>query len=112
MKVRHTSNHTPCSAQSRSLRQQVAGEGKSGGRSRQRAPLFKTHKMPSTTARLSIGGRPPLADGLVLGNSGSILRHCCSLNNGFRLTPQVNLTRGFETTFSQENSAGWPEAPE
>lgn len=99
MKVRQTSTQTFCSSQSRRRRQQVLGEGYCGGRSRQRAPVFKTHRMPSTTARFSAKGRPPLGDGWGCGSSGSILRHCSSLNKLLSdRMPQVKLTWGYETT--------------
>src|SRR5690606_38715944 len=81
MKLCHTLSQTPCSSQSRKRRQQVLGEGYCGGKSRQRAPVFKTHKIPSITARLSAGGRPPLAPGFDCGSNGLILSHCFSLNN-------------------------------
>jgi hypothetical protein len=50
-KARQILSHTPCPSQSRSLRQQVEGEGNSSGKSCQRAPLRKIHKMPSSTLR-------------------------------------------------------------
>lgn len=82
MKVRHTLSQTSCSSQSRSRRQQVAGEGYCGGKSRQRAPVFKTHKIPSSTRRLSTKRRPPLGEGLSSGSNGAILHHCCWVNSG------------------------------
>jgi hypothetical protein len=57
-KSRHRVNHTSSSSQSRSLRQQVLALGYFLGRSRQRAPLRSTHRMPSRTARSSALGRP------------------------------------------------------
>jgi hypothetical protein len=93
MKVRHTLSQTSCSCQSRSRRQQVAGEGYCSGKSRQRAPVFKTHKIPSSTRRLSTKRRPPLGEGCSWGSSGSTLRHCCSVNKGC----------SFLTTASQTN---------
>ena len=54
-------NHTPCSSQSRSRRQQVEGCGYFSGKSCQRAPLRRIHRIPSRTRRLSIHGRPPCA---------------------------------------------------
>jgi len=75
-KCRQTFSQTSCSSQRRSRRQQVAGlTPKSGGRSRQRAPVLSTHKMPSRTARLSFHGRPALER---LGSKGSSPAHCSS----------------------------------
>jgi hypothetical protein len=77
---RHTSNHTSCASHNCKRRQQVLGLGYSGGRSRQRAPVLSTHKMPSNTRRLSAHGRPRPED---CGNNGSIFFHCSSVKNGF-----------------------------
>src|SRR3989442_2049957 len=40
-------SHTPCSSDCRKRRQQVGPLGYSGGRSRHRAPVFSTHRIPS-----------------------------------------------------------------
>jgi len=77
--ARQIRSQTPRSSQRRSRRQQVEGLGYPGGRSRQRAPVFKTHRIPSITARLSIQGRPPLRLRRRRGNSGSILDRCWSV---------------------------------
>ena len=77
---RHTSNHTSCSSHNCKRRQQVLGRGYSGGRSRQRAPVLSTHKMPSNTRRLSAHGRPRPEE---WGSNGSIFFHCSSDKNGF-----------------------------
>ncbi len=79
-KARHTSSQTSCSSQSRNLRQQVVGEGYSGGKSFQRAPLRSTQSIPSKTRRLSTGFRPPFRDCLNFGKSGSIFAHCASVS--------------------------------
>ncbi len=81
--ARHTLSHTPCSSQSRRRRQQVLGLGYSGGRSRHRAPVFNTHRIPSSTSRLSLGGRPPFLFSLrfFFGSRGAIFSHCSSVNN-------------------------------
>ncbi len=71
------SQMSSCS-QSRSLRQQVLALGYSLGRSRQRAPLRSTQRMPSSTARSSARGRPKPPRG---GNRGRICSHCLSLSN-------------------------------
>jgi hypothetical protein len=82
-KRRHTLSQTSCSSHKRSRRQQVAGlTPKSEGKSRQRAPVLSTHKIPSSTARLSLHGRPALE---YFGNSGSSLAHCASDNMGFAI---------------------------
>jgi hypothetical protein len=82
-KRRHTLSQTSCASHKRSRRQHVAGlTPKSAGKSRQRAPVLSTHKMPSSTARLSFQGRPALE---YLGNSGSSLAHCASDKMGFAI---------------------------
>lgn len=78
--VRHTLSQTPCFSQRAKRRQQVLGLGYSLGRSRQRAPVLSTQKMPSSTRRLSAQGRPRL---LSRGNNGSILFQCSSDKNAF-----------------------------
>lgn len=80
--ARQISNHMPRSSHSLSLRQQVEGLGYISGKSRQRAPDFKTHKMPSRTLRLSFQGGPPFFPGAVEGKSGSIFFHWLSFNKG------------------------------
>ena len=77
---RHTSNQTSCSSHNCKRRQHVLGLGYSGGRSRQRAPVLSTHKMPSNTRRLFAHGRPRPED---CGSNGSIFFHCASDKNGF-----------------------------
>jgi len=78
--VRQMVSQTSCSSQSRSLRQQVDGEGNSSGRSHQRAPLRRTHKMPSTTLRSFAGGRPPFGRLGRWGSKGRIFSHWASVN--------------------------------
>jgi len=80
-KARQISSHTSCSSQSRSLRQQVAGAGNSSGKSCQRAPLRKIHKMPSSTLRSFARGRPPRGRGGRLGSKGRIFSHWASVSN-------------------------------
>jgi hypothetical protein len=55
---------TPSPSHSVSRRQQVLGEGYCSGRSRQRAPLLRTHNIPSRQARSSAAGRPPRGERL------------------------------------------------
>jgi len=75
---RHTLSHTSCSSHWRKRRQQVLGLGYSLGRSRHRAPVLSTHRIPSSTRRFSAHGRPRLR---TFGRSGSILAHCSSDKN-------------------------------
>jgi len=79
-KARHRSSQTSCSSQSRSRRQQVVGDGYSGGKSFHRAPLRSTQRIPSKTRRLSTGLRPPFRDGLNFGSNGSIFAHWASVS--------------------------------
>lgn len=80
---RHTLSQTPSSSHWCKRRQQVAGlTPKSEGRSRQRAPVRNTQRMPSSTARLSFHGRPALE---YCGKRGSSLAHCLSDNMGFAM---------------------------
>src|SRR6202166_2939970 len=69
--VRQIFNQTPCSSQSRSRRQQVEGCGYFSGNSCKRAPLRRIHRIPSSTWRFSIHGRPPLRCGGGLGSRGA-----------------------------------------
>jgi hypothetical protein len=72
------------SSQSRSRRQQVLALGYRSGRSRQRAPLRSTHRMPSKTSRSSARGRPhPVAGG----SSGWMISHCHSLRSVWSCIP-------------------------
>jgi hypothetical protein len=80
-KVRQIFSQTSCSSQSRSLRQQVEGEGNSSGISCQRAPLRKIHKMPSSTLRSGAGGRPPRGRAGRRGSNGRIFSHWASVNS-------------------------------
>jgi hypothetical protein len=87
-KVRQIFNQTSRSSQARRRRQQVLAEGYSAGRSRQRAPLRKTHKMPSKTRRWSAGGRPRWRR-RGLGKNGPIFCHCSSLSKDRSRIPRV-----------------------
>src|SRR5580658_2608123 len=80
--ARQMFNQTPRSSQSRSRRQQVEGCGNFSGRSCQRAPLRRIHRIPSSTRRFSIHGRPPLRCLGGLGSNGAIFFHCASVSNG------------------------------
>ena len=78
----HALSSTPLPVHSTKRRQQVAYDGKRGGRSFQRAPLRSTHRTPSKQARGSAIGRPPLGLGLGLANKSAISRQCSSLSSG------------------------------
>jgi len=80
--ARQILSQTPCSSQSRSRRQHVEGCGYFSGRSCQRAPLRRIHRIPSNTRRFSIHGRPPLWCLGGLGSKGAIFFHCASVSNG------------------------------
>jgi hypothetical protein len=75
-------NQTPRSSQSRNRRQHVEGCGNLSGKSCQRAPLRRIHKIPSSTCRFSIHGRPPLRCLGGFGSKGAIFFHCASVSNG------------------------------
>jgi hypothetical protein len=80
-KVRQIASQIPCSSQSRSRRQQVAGDGNSSGKSCQRAPRRSILKMPSSTLRSFAGGRPPRGPGGRWGSKGRIFSHWASVSN-------------------------------
>ena len=79
-KARHTLSQTPRFSHRANRRQQVAALGYSLGKSRQRAPVLSTQRMPSSTRRLSAHGRPRLFS---TGSNGSIFCHCASDRNAF-----------------------------
>jgi hypothetical protein len=79
--LRHIWSQTPCSSHCCRRRQHVLAEGYCLGISFQRAPLRRTHTMPSKTSRLSLGLGPPFEDLLYVGSSGSIFFHCSSVTN-------------------------------
>jgi hypothetical protein len=83
-KARQISSQRSSSSHRRSRRQQVDGLGYRSGRSCQRAPVRKIHRMPSITARLEAQGRPPFLDLGKAGKSGSICFHCLSVRSGLR----------------------------
>jgi hypothetical protein len=83
--ARHIASQVPSSSQCRKRRQQVAPLGYPSGRSRQRAPVLSTQRIPSTTARLLMRGRPPVRERRGRGRCGSILAHCASVSRTLRL---------------------------
>jgi hypothetical protein len=74
-------SQTSCSSHLHNRRQQVLGDGKSFGKSCQRAPLRRTQRMPSRQSRSLAGGRPPRRERLNLGRSGRIVSHCASVSS-------------------------------
>jgi hypothetical protein len=110
------SSHNPSSAHHRILRQQVEGLGYLSGRSRQRAPVLRTQRIPSRQRRLSAQGRPPFFPLGNCGNKGSSFSHirsvkssCRAMDSSTTIMPQFNnyfnlLQRtktGYETTCSK-----------
>jgi hypothetical protein len=92
-KARQASNQTPRSSHCRNRRQQVAGLGYCGGRSRHRAPDFSTQRMPSTHARLSAAGRPRRRFFFFCGNKFLIAAHCRSVSLIGELKPSLPIQR-------------------
>lgn len=83
--LRHALSQTPCSSHIFSRRQHVDPSGYSSGRSRQRAPVRSTQRMPSKHARFDAQGRPrPSLRRLGTGNNGVNNVHCASLSNACR----------------------------
>jgi hypothetical protein len=93
-KARHMRSHVPSSSHCRRRRQQVDPLGYPSGRSRHRAPVFNTQRIPSTTARWLTRGRPPFDERRGRGRCGSILAHCAS----------VTRTLGLGTSTSAQGS--------
>ena len=91
-KARHMASHVPSSSHARSRRQQVDPLGYPSGKSRHRAPVFKTQRIPSTTSRLLTRGRPPFGERRGRGRWRSIWAHCAS----------VTRTLGLGTTTSAQ----------
>src|SRR6267143_5347414 len=103
--ARQILSQTPCSSQSRSLRQQVAGEGNSSGKSCQRTPLRRIHKMPSRTLRSEARGRPPRRRERGRGSKGRIFCHWVSVTRRpYRaIGPPSALLTLFISHFRQSN---------
>ena len=99
-KARHRVSQTSWRSHSARRRQHVAGLGYRSGRSRHRAPVRSTQRMPSKQARSSARGRPPRGLRFGLGRNGAIFAHCASVRNG-AMTPssdqvdQNTVERGF-----------------
>ncbi len=93
---RHAFSHTSCSSQLRNRRQHVEPSGNSSGRSRHRAPVRNTQRMPSRHSRLPAHDRArPSLRRLGSGNNGSSIFHCSSLSNSccFFIEEDQQLTR-------------------
>lgn len=88
----------PASSHCRSLRQQVGPLGYGWGRSRHRAPVFSTQRMPSTQSRFEAQGRPrPSRRRLGWGKKCRINSHCRSLSRMPTAMPNATATRKYPT---------------
>jgi hypothetical protein len=96
------SSQTPSSAQKYILRQQVEGLGYLSGRSRQRAPVLSTQRMPSRQWRLSAQGRPPCLPLGRRGSKGSSFSHIESVKNSRRaMISSTSIMHEFFTFFKE-----------
>ena len=89
-KARHRASHVPSSSHSRIRRQQVAPLGYPSGRSRHRAPVFSTQRIPSMTSRWPMRGRPPVRARRGRGRCRSIWAHCASVTRTLRLATSTS----------------------
>ena len=78
---------TPASCHSRKRRQHVMPEPQpiSGGRYSQGSPVESTKRMPLSTSRFGMRGRPPLGLGGSGGSKGSMTAHSSSVINFFAM---------------------------
>jgi hypothetical protein len=97
--ARHMANQVPSASHCRKRRQQVDPLGYPSGRSRQRAPVLRTHKIPSTTSRWLTRGRPPVRERRGRGRCGAIFAHCASVSRTLRL---ATLTSDQRSTATRE----------
>jgi len=79
--TRQIFSQTAYSSQSRNRRQKVEGCGNFSGRSCQRAPHRRIHRIPSSIRRFSIHGRPTLHCLGGRGSKGAIFFRCASVSN-------------------------------
>jgi hypothetical protein len=93
-KARHIASHVPSWSQARIRRQQVDPLGYPTGRSRHRAPVFMTQRIPSTTSRWLMRGRPPLRERRGRGRCGSIAAHCASVTRTLGLRTSTSAQCG------------------
>jgi hypothetical protein len=84
---RQICSHKPASCQSRSRRQQVIPEPQpsSWGKYSHGQPVRSTNRIPVSTARSAMRGRPPFGRGCFAGNNGSIRDHNCSSSSGLAI---------------------------
>jgi hypothetical protein len=88
--ARHSRSQIPSASQSRRRRQQVLPLGYPSGRSRHRAPVRSTQRIPSTTSRCPTRGRPPLGARGLRGRCGAIFAHCASVSRTLRLATSTS----------------------
>jgi hypothetical protein len=88
--ARHSRSQIPSASQSRRRRQQVLPLGYPSGRSRHRAPVRSTQRIPSTTSRFATRGRPPLGARGLRGRCGAIFAHCASVSRTLRLATSTS----------------------
>ena len=90
-KAAHRRSQTPAWCQSRRRRQQVIPEPQPicGGSISQGIPVMSTKRMPVSTARSGIGGRPPFGRGLCGGSNGSIAAHSSSETICLAIRPSI-----------------------
>lgn len=83
---------TPASCHSLSLRQQVMPEPQpiSGGRYSQGSPVESTNRMPRSTSRFGMRGRPPRGLSVSGGNKGSMTAQSSSVINCFAMQPSLH----------------------
>jgi hypothetical protein len=88
-------------------RQHVVDDGKCPGKSFQRAPLRRIHKMPSTQGRIGAGGRPPAGR---FGRSGKISEmrfHCSSVSsNSGSIVDPVGVSTARRDRFAMSDLLG------
>ena len=84
--------HTPLSCHSLSRRQQVMPlpQPISGGRYSQGSPVESTKRMPLSTSRFGMRGRPPLALSGSGGSNGSMTSHSSSVINCFAMPDSLH----------------------
>src|SRR5579864_7452096 len=103
--ARQMVSQIPCSSQFRSRRQHVAGAGNSSGKSCQRAPLRRIHRIPSSTLRSLAGGLPPRGRRGRFGSQGRIFSHWASVSSRpcRAIGPPLALLPEFISCFRQTN---------
>lgn len=99
-KARQRDNQTSWRSHSPSRRQHVVGLGKCSGKSRHRAPVRSTQRMPSKHPRSGARGRPPRRWRLGFGSSGATFAHCASVSIDCRINspPSEMMDNHYNTT--------------